>query len=54
LTVDAGLRLPPGGLWLAWPGDDPLPQATVNGQAASWDGRMLRIPALPAQVRLAP
>ncbi|HSW25696.1 MAG TPA: hypothetical protein VLJ62_23245 [Burkholderiaceae bacterium] len=53
LKVDAGLNTPPGGLWLAWPGDDPLPQASINGQAASWVGRMLRIPALPAQVRLA-
>ena len=53
LNVDAGLSTPPGGLWLAWPGDDALPQASINGQAAGWEGRMLRIPALPAQVRLA-
>ena len=54
LTVDAGLNLPAGGLWLAWPGDDALPQASIDGQAASWSGRALRIPALPAQVRLVP
>ena len=53
LNVDAGLSTPPGGLWLAWPGDDALPQASINGHAAGWEGRMLRIPALPAQVRLA-
>jgi len=53
LNVDAGLNTPPGGLWLAWPGDDALPQASINGHAAAWEGRMLRIPALPAQVRLA-
>ncbi len=52
LKIDAGITLPPGGLWLAWPGDDALPQATVGGQAANWEGRLLRIPALPAQVRL--
>ncbi|HEX6723269.1 MAG TPA: hypothetical protein VF107_17000, partial [Burkholderiaceae bacterium] len=54
LNVDAGMTPPVGGLWLAWPGDDALPRATINGQAASWDGRSLRIPALPAQVLLAP
>ena len=53
LNIDAGLRTPPGGLWLAWPGGDLLPQPSVNGQAARWEGRMLRIPSLPAQVRLA-
>jgi hypothetical protein len=52
LDVDAGLDAPPGGLWLAWPGDDPLPQARIDGQATGWEGRALRIPALPAQVRL--
>ncbi|MCW5659830.1 MAG: discoidin domain-containing protein [Burkholderiaceae bacterium] len=53
LTVDVGLRMPQGGLWLAWPGDDPLPQASIGDQPAGWDGRALRIPSLPAQVRLA-
>jgi hypothetical protein len=52
LNVEAGLVLPEGGLWLAWPGDDALPQASVGGQAVGWSGRMLRIPALPAQVQL--
>jgi hypothetical protein len=52
LNVDAGLAPPPGGLWLAWPGDDTLPQASIDGRAAAWSGRELRIPALPAQVRL--
>jgi hypothetical protein len=52
LTVDAGLTLPAGGLWLAWPGDDALPQASIDGRATSWSGRALRIPTLPARVRL--
>ncbi|HEY6353049.1 MAG TPA: hypothetical protein VIY30_01040, partial [Burkholderiaceae bacterium] len=53
LTVDAGFSLPEGGLWFAWPGDDALPGANIDGHAASWSGRMLRIPSLPAQVELA-
>jgi len=53
LNVEAGLAPPPGGLWLAWPGDDPLPSATLDGQPAAWTGRALRIATLPAQVRLA-
>jgi hypothetical protein len=53
LDVEAGLAPPPGGLWLAWPGDDPLPPATIDGQPAAWSGRALRIATLPARVRLA-
>ena len=52
LNVDAGLSMPAGALWLAWPGDDALPQALIDGRPASWSGRLLRLPALPAQVRL--
>lgn len=53
LNVDAGLALPEGGLWLAWAGDDVLPQAVIDGHPASWSDRALRIPSLPAQVQLA-
>jgi hypothetical protein len=52
LSVESGMTLPEGGLWLAWPGDDVLPQASIDGHAASWSGRALRIRSLPAQVRL--
>ncbi|HSW21229.1 MAG TPA: hypothetical protein VLJ62_00555, partial [Burkholderiaceae bacterium] len=52
LMVEAGVVLPEGGLWFMWPGDDALPQASVDGHDASWSGRALRIPSLPAQVRL--
>ncbi|HEU5297809.1 MAG TPA: discoidin domain-containing protein [Burkholderiaceae bacterium] len=52
LSVDAGISLPDGGLWLAWPGDDALPEARIDGQVANWNGRALRIATLPAQVRL--
>jgi hypothetical protein len=52
LNVEAGMSLPEGGLWLAWPGDDALPAARIEGRAADWSGRALRIPTLPAQVQL--
>jgi hypothetical protein len=52
LSVDAGLGQPPGGLWLAWPGDDALPEARIGGPPARWEGRLMRIPTLPAQVQL--
>jgi hypothetical protein len=52
LNVEAGLTMPEGGLWLAWPGDDALPGARIDGRDASWSGRLLRIPALPTQVQL--
>jgi hypothetical protein len=53
LRVEAGLRaLPEGGLWLAWPGSEPLPPATIDGQPVSWHGRELPIASLPAEVRL--
>ena len=53
LSVEAGIALPEGGLWLAWPGDDALPTASIDGHAAGWSGRALRIQSLPAQVELA-
>ena len=53
LRVEAGLRaLPEGGLWLAWPGSDALPQATIDGRPVRWHGRELPIASLPAEVRL--
>jgi hypothetical protein len=52
LMVESGMALPEGGLWFVWPGDDALPRASVDGHDASWSGRALRIPSLPAQVRL--
>jgi hypothetical protein len=53
LKIESGLALPEGGLWLAWPGDDALPTASIDGHATGWSGRALRIPSLPAQVELA-
>ncbi|HSW05858.1 discoidin domain-containing protein, partial [Aquabacterium sp.] len=52
LDIEAGLRLPPGGLVLAWPGEGALPAATIDGAAATWQGRELRVPHVPARVLL--
>ena len=53
LRVEAGLRaLPEGGLWLAWPGTDALPLASIDGRPLSWHGRELPIVSLPAEIRL--
>jgi hypothetical protein len=41
-----------GGVRLAWPGDGPLPQATLNGRALNWNGRSLALPATPVTVTL--
>jgi len=50
--VGAGLAQLKGGLRLIWPGDGPLPKATLDGRALAWAGRELRIPAAPATVVL--
>ena len=54
LQVSDGLTLPAGGVVLAWPGNDALPRATVDGRSAEWSGRELRIDHLPALVTLTP
>ncbi|WP_395700887.1 discoidin domain-containing protein [Aquabacterium sp.] len=51
-VADSGLRLPPGGLVLPWPGEGALPPATLDGRPAVWQGRELRIRHLPAVLRL--
>ena len=53
LDIDDGLRLPRGGLVLPWPYADAPGAATVDGRAARWEGRELRIRALPAHVEIA-
>lgn len=52
LRIDAGLRLPPGGLVLPWPYAGSPGAATINGAPAEWDDGELRIRALPADVRI--
>jgi hypothetical protein len=50
LTLDAGLRTPPGGIRLAWPyGSGQAPgRTTIDGEVAAWDDGMLAIPHAPA------
>ena len=54
LDIAGGLAVPSGGIVLSWPGDDALPRATVDGRDAAWQGRELRIRAVPAAVLLSP
>ncbi|HET9046159.1 MAG TPA: discoidin domain-containing protein, partial [Casimicrobiaceae bacterium] len=48
--IDAGLRLPPGGIALVWPGTTAPGSTTVNDKPAQWDGNELRIRELPASI----
>ncbi|HEY7517191.1 MAG TPA: discoidin domain-containing protein [Methylomirabilota bacterium] len=50
-----GVRVPPGGFVLVWPGATSPPGSTrVNGQPARWHGAELRFHALPAKVVVGP
>jgi len=53
LRVPAGLRLPPGGLVLPWPGDVPPASVRVDGKPARLEHGEMRIRALPARVEIA-
>jgi len=48
--IEEGLRLPPGGIVLVWPGSEAPGSATVNDKPAPWDGNELRIRELPARI----
>lgn len=50
LHVDGGIRLPPGGIVVTWPGGGAPAPARVNGKPASWHHGELRITRLPADV----
>ncbi len=50
LHVDGGLRLPPGGIVLSWPGSGAPGLTRVNGRTATWSGSELAIGELPADV----
>ncbi len=48
-------RPPPGGVWLAWPAwpdNDALPVATIDGVRLPWQGRLVRLPASGGELRL--
>jgi len=48
--IEAGLRLPPGGIALVWPGSEAPGPATVNDKPVPWDGNEIRIRELPARI----
>jgi hypothetical protein len=50
LHVDGGIRLPAGGIAIAWPGAVVPATARVNGKPGVWQDGELRIRALPADV----
>ena len=50
LHVDDGIRLPPGGIVVTWPGSGAPGLARVNGKPAAWHDGELRITRLPAEV----
>lgn len=43
-----------GGVRLVWPGEGPLPKATLDGRALTWNGRTLALPATASSVALLP
>jgi hypothetical protein len=53
LRVPAGLRLPPGGLVMPWPGEGMPKWVRLNGKPASLKDGELRIQELPARVEMA-
>ena len=52
LHIDHRPERLPGQLRLAWPGTNPLPRATADGQPLPWDGRELPLPATHATIDL--
>jgi hypothetical protein len=53
VTLGGGLERPPGGVWLAWPGQGALPAATTaQGHALAWQGRLLPLPEGGTDLRL--
>jgi hypothetical protein len=51
LHVSGGMRVPPGGFVLVWPGERPPPPDTrINGRPVPWQGTELRFSELPANV----
>ena len=50
LHVDAGARVPRGGIVLRWPGPTPPGATRINGKSAAWQDGEVRILELPANV----
>ncbi|GMV58011.1 MAG: hypothetical protein AMXMBFR72_11230 [Betaproteobacteria bacterium] len=53
-TLERPLPGARGGVRLVWPGEGPLPKATLNGRALTWNGRTLALPATASSVTLLP
>jgi hypothetical protein len=53
MDIDAGLKLPEGGVALPWPYATPPGPTLINGAPAAWKNGELRITALPAKVVIA-
>jgi hypothetical protein len=52
--IDGGMRVPPGGIVLTWPGAATPGTTTINGKRATWRNGELRIGELPADVVVEP
>ena len=53
LTIEEGLRPPPGGLVFGWPYATPPGPASLNGRPIRWEsGKELRIHSLPAVIEI--
>ena len=52
LDIAAGVTPPAGGLVFLWPYAEAPGCAAIDGRPVQWEGRALRIRALPAQVRI--
>ena len=50
MHVDAGVRVPPGGVVVSWPGREPPGATRVNRKRAAWHDGELRIDQLPADI----
>jgi hypothetical protein len=54
LELAGGIRLPAGGVRLAWPLPGALPRASYEGGELDWRGRELVLPPGPTTIRLVP
>jgi F5/8 type C domain-containing protein len=52
MEIDAGLRMPAGGLVVPWPYEAGPGTTSINGKKAAWEAGELRITTLPAKVAI--
>jgi len=46
ISIDPGIRIPPGGIVFEWPGPEPPESVWINGRPAVWEGGALMIRSL--------